>query len=80
MMEFGLDGSAEEAMRQIEEKQYALPFALDERGLFKIGVNFDNETRNIAGWLVNESIVPFFLACRFVRFNATDPLLGIYHQ
>lgn len=53
IMEFKLDGTAEEAMRQIEEKQYALPFALDERELFKIGVNFDNKTRNIAGWLVD---------------------------
>ncbi len=53
IMEFKLDGTTEEAMRQIEEKQYALPFASDERKLFKIGVNFDNETRNIAGWSVD---------------------------
>lgn len=53
IMEFKLDDTAEEAMRQIEEKQYALPFASDERKLFKIGMNFDNVTRNIAGWLVD---------------------------
>jgi len=53
IMEFKLEGTAEEAIRQIEEKQYALLFALDKRKLFKIGVNFDNETRNITGWLVN---------------------------
>lgn len=53
IMKFKLDGMAEEAMRQIEGKQYALPFASDERKHFKIGVNFDNEIRNIAGWLVN---------------------------
>ena len=52
VMEFKLNGTAEEALHQIEEKQYALPFATDKRKLFKIGVNFDNETRNIAGWLV----------------------------
>ena len=52
IMEFKLDGTAEEALKQIEEKQYALPFATDQRKLFKIGVNFDNSTRNIAGWQV----------------------------
>ena len=31
VMEFKLEGSAEEALRQIEEKQYALPFASDKR-------------------------------------------------
>lgn len=51
-MEFKLNGTAEEALRQIDEKQYALPFANDERKLFKIGVNFSSETRNIERWMV----------------------------
>ena len=37
VMEFKLDGSAEEALQQIEEKQYALPFAKDSRKVFRIG-------------------------------------------
>lgn len=52
VMEFKLDGTAEEALQQIEEKQYALPFASDSRRLFKVGVNFSNATRNIEKWLV----------------------------
>ncbi len=52
IMEFKLDGTAEEALRQIEEKQYALPFAGDGRKLFKIGVNFSSKTRNIERWVV----------------------------
>ena len=52
IMEFKLNGTAEEALRQIDEKQYALPFANDERKLFKIGVNFSSETRNIERWMV----------------------------
>ncbi|MDB9152311.1 ATP-binding protein [Parabacteroides distasonis] len=52
IMEFKLNGTAEEALRQIDEKQYALPFANDERKLFKIGVNFSSETRNIEKWMV----------------------------
>ena len=52
VMEFKLDGSAEEALRQIEEKQYALPFAGDSRKVYKIGVNFSSGTRNIEKWIV----------------------------
>ena len=52
IMEFKLNGTAEEALRQIEEKGYALPFAGDNREVFKIGVNFSSETRNIEKWLV----------------------------
>ena len=52
VMEFKLAGTAEEAMRQIEEKHYARPFQSDSRQLFKIGINFDNKTRNIEKWIV----------------------------
>ena len=47
-----LNGTAEEALRQIEEKGYALPFAADKRQVIKIGANFSSETRNIERWLV----------------------------
>lgn len=53
VMEFKLDGTAEEALRQIEEKGYAQPFASDGRKLFKIGVNFSNTTRSIDTWLIS---------------------------
>lgn len=53
-MEFKLDGTAEQALAQINEKNYARPFASDTRKLFKIGVNFSNKTRNIEKWLVEE--------------------------
>ena len=43
---------AEEALQQINDKHYALPFEMDERKLFKIGVNFSAETRNIEKWIV----------------------------
>ena len=53
-MEFKLDGTAEEALRQIQDKGYALPFRSDVRKVFKVGVNFSNETRNIERWVVEE--------------------------
>ena len=52
VMEFKLDGSAEQAIEQIEERQYDLPFAKDRRKVYKIGVNFSSETRNIDRWIV----------------------------
>ncbi len=53
VMEFKLDGSAEEAIQQINEKQYALPFAKDSRQVFCIGVNFSSDTCNIDRWIVS---------------------------
>ena len=55
IMEFKLNGTAEEALQQINDKHYALPFEMDERKLFKIGVNFSAETRNIEKWIVEEN-------------------------
>ncbi|MFV0584964.1 MAG: ATP-binding protein [Parabacteroides gordonii] len=52
VMEFKLDGTAEEALQQINEKEYAQPFLSDNRKLFKIGVNFSAKTRNIEQWIV----------------------------
>lgn len=52
VMEFKLEGTAEEALRQINEKHYAQPFEADGRRLFKIGVNFSSRTRNIERWVV----------------------------
>ena len=52
VMEFKLNGTAEEALKQINQNGYALPFAKDSRTLYKIGINFSPETRNIEQWLV----------------------------
>ena len=52
VMEFKLDGTAEEALQQIDERHYAQPFLSDARKLFKIGVNFGAKTRNIERWIV----------------------------
>ena len=54
IMEFKLNGTADEALRQINEKQYALPFTPDSRKIYKIGVNFNNKTRGIEQWVIDE--------------------------
>lgn len=47
IFEFKLKGSAEEALKQIEDKGYALPYLEKREQIFKIGVNFSSEKRNI---------------------------------
>jgi hypothetical protein len=52
VMEFKLNGTAEEALQQINDKNYALPFDNGDRKLVKVGVNFSSATRNIDHWLI----------------------------
>ncbi|GBU21752.1 ATPase AAA [Fibrobacteres bacterium R8-0-B4] len=49
--EFKLDGSAEEALAQIDTKEYAFPWTGSGKKVFKVGVNFDFEKRNIDRWV-----------------------------
>lgn len=55
VMEFKLEGTAKEAIAQIEEKHYTHPFETDSRKLFKIGINFSNKMRNIERWIVKNN-------------------------
>jgi hypothetical protein len=48
--EFKMHGTAEEALAQIDTKEYLLPWEGDGKKLFKIGVEFDREKRNIGTW------------------------------
>lgn len=50
VFEFKLDGSVKDALRQIDEKGYLLPYEADGRELVKIGVSFSKEDRNLDCW------------------------------
>ncbi len=50
IFELKMDGSADEALQQIEQKGYAKPYATDPRHLIRIGMNFSSKTRTIAQW------------------------------
>ncbi|MBO6307371.1 MAG: ATP-binding protein [Oribacterium sp.] len=52
VFEFKRDSDADEALRQINDKHYADIYAADERVLYKIGVGFDSNTRQIDSWKV----------------------------
>ena len=54
IFEFKLDGTADEALAQIEEKGYARPYSADSRQLYKIGVSFSSATGTVEEWKVNE--------------------------
>ena len=47
---FKRDGTADEALAQIEAKGYARPYEADPRTLYKIGVNFSSETGTVEDW------------------------------
>ena len=50
IFEFKLDGTAAEALQQIDTKGYARPYEADTRQVYKIGVNFSSETGTIEEW------------------------------
>ena len=50
IFEFKIDGTPKEAMQQILDKSYALPFKADPRTVYLIGANFSTETRTLTGW------------------------------
>lgn len=52
VFEFKLNGTAEEALLQIDERGYLIPYTADGRQLVKIGVEFDKSTRNIGRYLI----------------------------
>lgn len=52
IMEFKLDGTAEEALAQIEARHYTLPWADDGRRIVKVGVNFSRATRTIDRFII----------------------------
>ena len=52
ILEFKLDKSAAEALEQIEEQQYALPYQNAGRKVHKIGVNISSASRTVDEWVV----------------------------
>ena len=52
VFEFKFDKSAKEALEQIDSKDYPLAFQQDERKLYKVGVNFSSQTKNIDEYII----------------------------
>ena len=54
VIELKRDGTPEEALEQIREKDYTRQFMGDPRPVVELGVTFSTETRNITAWKVRE--------------------------
>ena len=54
VIEFKLDGTAKEAIDQINQKGYAREYEADPRKLYKIAACFSSETGSIADWIAQE--------------------------
>lgn len=52
VLEFKLDGTAEQALEQIKDKDYTLPFEMNGQKIIRIGMNFSSQTRNIDGVVI----------------------------
>jgi hypothetical protein len=52
VFEFKLNGTAEQALAQIDDRGYAVPWQADGLTVVKVGVEFDRQTRNLGRWLV----------------------------
>ena len=54
LFEFKLDGTAEEALKQIDDKGYAIQYEAGDKKIVKIGANFESDRRTIERWIVAE--------------------------
>ena len=54
VIEFKLNQSADQAMKQIENKEYAVKYRKDGKRIMLIGVNFDFNAGNITDWIKEE--------------------------
>ena len=55
VMELKYDKSAEEALQQIDDKGYLIPYSADGKRLVKVGINYDSEKRTIGEWKIIET-------------------------
>lgn len=54
VMEQKYDKSADEALQQIDDKGYLIPYSADGKRLVKVGVNYDSDKRTIGEWKIVE--------------------------
>lgn len=52
VFELKVNGTAKEALEQIDQKSYAIPYETDGRKIVKVGVKFNAETRVPEEWII----------------------------
>lgn len=54
VMELKYDKTADEALQQIEDKGYLIPYSSEGKRLVKVGINYDSTKRTIGEWKIVE--------------------------
>ena len=54
VLEFKVDSSADGALKQIEERDYTLPFRKSGRSIIAIGIDFSTVKRTLDGWKIRK--------------------------
>ena len=52
VLEMKVNGTAQEAISQINSRGYAVPYQTDGRQVVKVGISFDTDMRSIGEWLI----------------------------
>ena len=52
LFEFKLDGTAEDAIKQIDDKGYAIQYEAGDKKIVKIGANLESDKRTLERWIV----------------------------
>ena len=58
VMELKYDKTADEALQQIDDKGYMIPYSADGKRLVKVGINYDSDKRTIGEWKIVEEKLP----------------------
>ena len=53
VMELKVNGTAQEALQQINERGYSIPYQTEGRHVVKVGILFDSDSRTIKDWEVS---------------------------
>ena len=54
VMELKMRGSAQEAIEQINSKDYAIPYQAEGKPIIKIGIAFSQETKTVSDWIIEK--------------------------
>ena len=52
VMELKMNGDLDKALRQIDEKDYTIPYQSDGRKVVKVAINFSTEDRTLKAWKI----------------------------
>ena len=52
VMELKMRGTADEALAQIDSKDYSIPYQADGKPIIKIGIAFSKETKTVSDWKI----------------------------